>query len=110
MHLMSIYLWYLQELSVPLSNYVKKFPNPSKLHPFESALLQLTVSQGAYMCVCICVCVHVFLLHVCVSVLLLIQFLRPPSNTPPLLHQALVHCIYCKHHCFAEDILELVQF
>lgn len=40
-----------QELSAPLSNYVKNFPNPSKLHPFEGALLQLTVSQVAYRCV-----------------------------------------------------------
>eukprot|EP00200_Dunaliella_tertiolecta_P002390 CAMPEP_0202338654 /NCGR_PEP_ID=MMETSP1126-20121109/842_1 /ASSEMBLY_ACC=CAM_ASM_000457 /TAXON_ID=3047 /ORGANISM="Dunaliella tertiolecta, Strain CCMP1320" /LENGTH=494 /DNA_ID=CAMNT_0048929073 /DNA_START=348 /DNA_END=1832 /DNA_ORIENTATION=+ len=38
----------MKELSVPLSNYVKKFPDPSKLHPFESALLHLTVSQGSY--------------------------------------------------------------
>lgn len=40
----------LQELSAPLSTYVKRFPNPSRLHPFESALLQLTVSQAAYRC------------------------------------------------------------
>ncbi|KAF5843823.1 hypothetical protein DUNSADRAFT_5060 [Dunaliella salina] len=38
----------MKELSVPFSNYVKKFPDPSKLHPFESALLHLTVSQGSY--------------------------------------------------------------
>jgi hypothetical protein len=33
---------------VPLSRYVAGFPVPSRLHPFEAALLQLTVSTVAY--------------------------------------------------------------
>lgn len=33
---------------MPLGRYVKEFPPPSRLHPFESALLDLTVGPGTY--------------------------------------------------------------
>lgn len=37
-----------QELSVPLTKWLKAFPAMSSLHPFEAALLDLTVGQGTY--------------------------------------------------------------
>jgi hypothetical protein len=33
---------------VPLSKYTSSFPDPAKLHPFDAALLQLTVNTGMY--------------------------------------------------------------
>ena len=38
----------MQELCVPLGSYLKGFPRPQRLHPFESALLDLTVGEGKY--------------------------------------------------------------
>jgi|LauGreSuBDMM15SN_2_FD.fasta_scaffold42149_1 GTP1/Obg family GTP-binding protein len=38
----------MKELSVPLSRYIGAFPTYHRLHPFEQALLELTVGQGAY--------------------------------------------------------------
>lgn len=38
----------VQELSVPLTKWLKAFPAMSSLHPFEAALLDLTVGQGTY--------------------------------------------------------------
>lgn len=59
-----------QELSVPLTRWLKSFPAMSSLHPFESALLDLTVGAATYASVlgkvdtlrkalqevCVCVC------------------------------------------------------
>lgn len=39
---------HMKELSVPLTRWVKAFPAMSSLHPFEAALLDLTVGQGTY--------------------------------------------------------------
>ena len=36
----------MKELCVPLGAYIKSFPAPSRLHPFERALLELTVGAG----------------------------------------------------------------
>ncbi len=33
---------------MPLAKYVKEFPPPARLHPFERALLELTVGPGTY--------------------------------------------------------------
>ena len=38
----------LKELCVPLGRYVREFPPPARLHPFERALLDLTVGPGTY--------------------------------------------------------------
>ncbi|KAJ9520108.1 hypothetical protein QJQ45_030036 [Haematococcus lacustris] len=38
----------MKELSVPLSRYVNGFPDPDRLHPFDAALLQLTVNIAMY--------------------------------------------------------------
>jgi hypothetical protein len=38
----------MQELSTPLTRYTSGFPNPDKLHPFDAALLQLTVNTAMY--------------------------------------------------------------
>jgi hypothetical protein len=38
----------MKELCVPLGTYIKGFPPPSRLHPFERALLELTVGPGTY--------------------------------------------------------------
>ncbi|KXZ49543.1 hypothetical protein GPECTOR_20g397 [Gonium pectorale] len=38
----------MKELSVPLGRYVAAFPAPERLHPFERALLALTVGEAAY--------------------------------------------------------------
>ncbi|KAL4425825.1 hypothetical protein ABPG75_009841 [Micractinium tetrahymenae] len=38
----------MKELCVPLAAYIKGFPAPSRLHPFERALLELTVGPGTY--------------------------------------------------------------
>lgn len=38
----------LQELSVPLTRFLKLFPALSSLHPFEAALLDLTVGTATY--------------------------------------------------------------
>jgi nucleolar GTP-binding protein len=37
-----------QELSVPMTKWLKAFPAMSSLHPFEAALLDLTVGKGTY--------------------------------------------------------------
>ena len=37
-----------KELCAPLAAYVKGFPAPARLHPFERALLDLTVGTTAY--------------------------------------------------------------
>ena len=37
-----------KELAVPLGKYVKGFPSVSRLHPFEAALLHLTVDANKY--------------------------------------------------------------
>ncbi|EFJ44602.1 hypothetical protein VOLCADRAFT_95251 [Volvox carteri f. nagariensis] len=39
---------FMKELSVPLSRYLAGFPPPGRLHPFEGALLALTVGEGNY--------------------------------------------------------------
>jgi nucleolar GTP-binding protein len=39
---------HMKELSVPLGRYVKAFPPLSALHPFEAALLDLTVGAATY--------------------------------------------------------------
>lgn len=33
---------------MPLGAYIKGFPPPARLHPFELALLELTVGPGTY--------------------------------------------------------------
>lgn len=33
---------------MPLGLYVKNFPTPKKLHPFESSVLELTLGPGVY--------------------------------------------------------------
>lgn len=38
----------LQELSVPLGRFVKAFPLLPSLHPFEAALLDLSVGAATY--------------------------------------------------------------
>ncbi len=38
----------MKALSAPLSAYVKGFPPPGRLHPFERALLDLTVGEDRY--------------------------------------------------------------
>ena len=38
----------MKELCVPLGAYIKGFPAPARLHPFERALLELTVGAGTY--------------------------------------------------------------
>ncbi|CAD7695087.1 unnamed protein product [Ostreobium quekettii] len=38
----------MKAVAVPLNGYVKGFPNPQKLHPFEAALLDLTVKEEHY--------------------------------------------------------------
>jgi len=37
-----------KELTVPLGRWIKGFPVPSALHPFEIALLELTLGDGRY--------------------------------------------------------------
>ena len=37
-----------KELAVPLGRYCKAFPPPGRLHPFERALLALTVGEQRY--------------------------------------------------------------
>lgn len=37
-----------KEVAVPLGKLVRGFPPPSALHPFETALLQLTVGEDRY--------------------------------------------------------------
>lgn len=37
-----------QELSVPMSKWLKAFPAMTSLHPFEAALLDLTVGAATY--------------------------------------------------------------
>lgn len=38
----------MKALSAPLSGYIKGFPPPERLHPFERALLDLTVGEEKY--------------------------------------------------------------
>ncbi|KIY96994.1 hypothetical protein MNEG_10969 [Monoraphidium neglectum] len=38
----------MKELSVPLTRYLSAFPKAAALHPFEAALLDLTVGRGTY--------------------------------------------------------------
>lgn len=38
----------MKELSVPLTKYLAGFPKLGSLHPFEAALLDLTVGKGTY--------------------------------------------------------------
>lgn len=38
----------MKELTVPLGKYGKSFPPPARLHPFERALLALTVGEQRY--------------------------------------------------------------
>ena len=38
----------MKELCVPLGAYISGFPQPGRLHPFERALLELTVGPGTY--------------------------------------------------------------
>jgi nucleolar GTP-binding protein len=38
----------LQELTVPLGHWLKRFPDAAKLHPFERSLLVLTLGDGVY--------------------------------------------------------------
>ena len=38
----------MQALTVPLTRYVADFPAPEALHPFERALLELTVGEERY--------------------------------------------------------------
>ena len=38
----------LQELTVPLGHWLKRFPDAAKLHPFERSLLVLTLGDGTY--------------------------------------------------------------
>eukprot|EP00887_Chlorella_sp_A99_P004720 scaffold4.g4720.t1 len=38
----------MKELCVPLGAYLRGFPRPGRLHPFERALLELTVGDGKY--------------------------------------------------------------
>ncbi|GLI65410.1 hypothetical protein VaNZ11_008968 [Volvox africanus] len=38
----------MKELSVPLGRYLSGFPQPERLHPFEAALLALTVGEATY--------------------------------------------------------------
>lgn len=38
----------MKELCVPLGAYIKGFPAPARLHPFERALLELTMGAGTY--------------------------------------------------------------
>lgn len=33
---------------MPLGRYCKEFPQPGRLHPFERALLELSVGPGTY--------------------------------------------------------------
>lgn len=37
-----------KELCVPLTSYIKGFPAPHRLHPFERALMELTLQPGVY--------------------------------------------------------------
>jgi nucleolar GTP-binding protein len=41
----------MKELSVPLTRYVSSFPRPGALHPFDAALLDLTVGERTYVAV-----------------------------------------------------------
>lgn len=41
-------LLFLQELTVPLGLWLKRFPDAAKLHPFERSLLVLTLGEGTY--------------------------------------------------------------
>lgn len=38
----------MKELCMPLGAYIRGFPPPARLHPFEFALLELTVGPGTY--------------------------------------------------------------
>ena len=38
----------MQALTVPLTRYAGQFPAPEALHPFERALLELTVGEERY--------------------------------------------------------------
>ena len=38
----------MQALTVPLTRYTADFPSPEALHPFERALLELTVGEERY--------------------------------------------------------------
>jgi nucleolar GTP-binding protein len=38
----------MKELAAPLASYERGFPPPQRLHPFEQALLELTVGPGTY--------------------------------------------------------------
>lgn len=38
----------MKALTGPLTTYMKGFPPPPRLHPFERALLDLTVSEERY--------------------------------------------------------------
>ncbi len=38
----------MQALTVPLTRYLNDFPAPDVLHPFERALLELTVGEARY--------------------------------------------------------------
>ncbi|KAG2422991.1 hypothetical protein HXX76_015662 [Chlamydomonas incerta] len=40
---------FMKELSVPLGRYLAGFPPPGRLHPFEAALLALTVGEATYL-------------------------------------------------------------
>ncbi|KAG2426728.1 hypothetical protein HYH02_014768, partial [Chlamydomonas schloesseri] len=40
---------FMKELSVPLGRYLAGFPPPARLHPFEAALLALTVGEASYL-------------------------------------------------------------
>lgn len=37
-----------QELAVPLRDYVNNFPRKHYLHPYERALVELTIGDGNY--------------------------------------------------------------
>lgn len=39
----------MKELSAPLSRYQTGFPPLARLHPFEAALMALTVGEGSYL-------------------------------------------------------------
>lgn len=41
----------MKEVSGPLRGYIEGFPEPRHLHPFDAALLDLTISQDRYMAV-----------------------------------------------------------
>lgn len=42
------FLFVIQELAVPLRNYLQNFPNKNFLHPYERSLIDLTLGDGIY--------------------------------------------------------------